>query len=511
MEIENGYSQKKTQRKYADQAERTRKINQTALISSTLIELLLILALVVQTFFSSTAYGKKGILPLIVLIAGIPTNWICYFRNKASERLKYIILSSFLAGWAYLILTGTNVLIPFYIYPIIIATILYHDKRYEKVTFYTVLVLNIIHTIIWAVTGYLLGGSEVAFVSTIVNFEIIIVIHIIAALSEKFNYDMIHSLKDEQNIQDAMIRDILRISQNVKKEVESTNDLIESLSLSSDTVHKSIEEVSANTETTVDIIQEQTEMTTMIDNSIKDTAENTKMMVESVAYSAKMMEESMHMINQIRDGAGIISETNMHVTESMRELQKRANEVQQITKVIFSISSQTNLLALNASIESAKAGETGKSFAVVADEIRKLSEETKESTEKITDIIQQLNTNAYNATEIVQTSISAMNQQNQMIERASDGFAKIRDNMHMLTQRVEDIDIKIKNLVESNNTIIIKIRQLSDGCETVSKNTKAVEGLSLQNQTEAGEAKELLNKVQNLVQEFSKYQSTEES
>lgn len=61
----------------------------------------------------------------------------------------------------------------------------------------------------------------------------------------------------------------------------------------------------------------------------------------------------------------------------MQELKEKAEEVAGITKVIFSISEQTNLLALNASIESARAGEAGKGFAVVADQIRELSEQTK--------------------------------------------------------------------------------------------------------------------------------------
>lgn len=497
----------KAQRKYAEQKNRTRKINQTAIISITCIEVLLIFAFVVQTFITPTAYGKMGIVPMVILIAGVVINWITYMKNRESEKLRYIMLSSFIIGWAYLIITGSNVFIPFYIYPVILATVLYHDKKFENITFYMILAFNIIRTIIWGAMGKLFGGDQDSFISTIVNFEVIIVVHIIASLSRKFSYDMIQSIRDEQNMQSTMIKDIFRISEDVKKEVDNTNDLIESLSFSSDKVHSSIEEISVNTKVTARSIQEQTEMTAMISESIRDTAQNAKIMVESTTNSAKMVEENMKVINQIRDGADIISKTNAHVAESMEELQKKAKEVQQITEVIFSISSQTNLLALNASIESARAGEAGKGFAVVADEIRKLSEETRQSTERIASIVQELNTNAFNATEIVQSSINAMNQQNQMVENASDGFGGIRDNMDVLTKSVEDIDAKMKNLVQSNNTIIDNISKLSAGSEAVSESAKSVEELSLQNQTEAGEAKELLSKVQKLVHEFSKYQN----
>ena len=83
MKEEN--TQNKVQRKYNDAANRHGKVNQTAMISLTFIELLLILALVIQTFAVKTNFGKLGIFPLIVLIIGTIVNWVVYLKNKKSD------------------------------------------------------------------------------------------------------------------------------------------------------------------------------------------------------------------------------------------------------------------------------------------------------------------------------------------------------------------------------------------------------------------------------------------
>ena len=200
--------------------------------------------------------------------------------------------------------------------------------------------------------------------------------HIVAKLSEKFTYDMTQSVRDEQKVQSKMVEDILRVSDSVKEEVADADSLIESLRESSNAVYSSMQEITARTQETVISVQEQSKMTEKISSAISETAENAKVMVEAATDSAHMMEQSMESIQNIPKSAETIGQTNSHVVETMEELQKKAKEVQQITEVIFTISSQTNLLALNASIESARAGEAGKGFAVVADEIRKLAEET---------------------------------------------------------------------------------------------------------------------------------------
>ena len=497
-------------RKYSDEKARITKVNQTALISVTVIEVILVFGLLVQSFAVKDSYGKMGLVPAAILLIGVIVNWVTYKRNRSSEKLRYIMLTSISIGWGYLMLTGENVMVTFYIYPILVATILYFDRKFEKITFWLVMAIDILRTIIWGFSGLLFGGSNIAFISLIVNFELVIVVHIIAKLAESFTYDMTQSVRDEKQAQNKMVQDILRISDSVKEEVSDTDNLIDNLRESSSIVHTSIKEISERTQETVLSVQEQSKMTELINSAINETAENAKIMVEAAADSTKMMEDSMQSIKSIRESAEQIGQTNSHVAERMEELQKKSKEVQQITEVIFTISSQTNLLALNASIESARAGEAGRGFSVVADQIRTLSEETRQSTEKIAGIVQELGQHAQDATDIVATSIEAMNKQNGMVEAVADNFGTVRDNIDVLTKRVEDINAKIENLVESNNGIIENIYNLSASSEQVSVSAKEVEVHSSKNQMEAERAKQLLSEVGELVEEFEKYKSKAE-
>ncbi len=495
----------KVERKYNNRSNQIAKVNKTTIISLTFIELLLILAMVIQTFVYETAFGKLGIGPILILIGGVVVNWVCYLKDHKSDKLRYYMFWGFIISWIYLMVLGTNVMVSFYVYPLVIATILYHDSKMERMLFYTILGATVIRAIMWLINGQLFGGDAVSLISIIVHLEIIIVLHTIAKLSGVFTEDMLGSVQDEQKAQDIMLKEVLDISENVQQEVNEMYELVEHLKNDASLVHDSIEDISGRTQNTVNSVNEQSQMTQRINEDIEDTAENAKIMVEAATMSSKLLEENMLVIDAIRKDADSINETNSRVAESMEDLQKKAKEVHQITEVIFSISSQTNLLALNASIESARAGEAGRGFAVVANQIRDLAEETRKSTEQIANIVAELNENAQEATDIVKQSIAGMEAQNEKVAEASDGFGEVQNHITTLTQRVENINERIGNLVYSNNTIIDNINQLSDSSASVSESAKEVEVRSLENQTEAERAKELLGEMKLLVQKLEKY------
>ena len=91
------------------------------MISITVIEVLLIFALVVQSIAIQTNYGKMGFISAAILLIGVVVNWVTYKKDKSSEKLRYVMLTSIVIGWGYLMVTGENVMVTFYIYPILVA------------------------------------------------------------------------------------------------------------------------------------------------------------------------------------------------------------------------------------------------------------------------------------------------------------------------------------------------------------------------------------------------------
>ena len=176
--------------------------------------------------------------------------------------------------------------------------------------------------------------------------------------------------------------------------------------------------------------------------------------MENVAQGAKL-------VAGLKEQAANVENASNLAAESTKQVNRRVEEVKGIVATILSISSQTNLLALNASIEAARAGEAGKGFSVVADEIRQLSEQTKEATNKITDIIKDLNADAEKAAEGMEHSAGSIKEQSEMIDTTKDKFESIDAEMKSLTEVIASMEGAITAILQSTNTISENISNLS--------------------------------------------------
>ncbi|MEZ5609704.1 MAG: methyl-accepting chemotaxis protein [Rhodocyclaceae bacterium] len=177
------------------------------------------------------------------------------------------------------------------------------------------------------------------------------------------------------------------------------------------------------------------EMTVSI-NHISDSARETE---ENSSNAAKLAERGEARAVGAADGMRRIATTVDSASGKIQELVGRANEIGSIANVIKEIAAQTNLLALNAAIEAARAGEQGRGFAVVADEVRGLAERTATATVQIEGMIQGIQEDTNGAVNVMGTVASEVKAGVDQVQGAADSLREIREGTGIALARISDV------------------------------------------------------------------------
>jgi methyl-accepting chemotaxis protein len=494
-------------RKFNEKAQRSKVINWFMLLGTTILYVVYAGVLVNSYLTYSTKLVITGIIIFFSCIA-IAINWTVFIKKATSDKLGWGSLTSYMIIYSFYLITAGNTFVRISVIPVLCAAILFYDVKLSKIFCFWTAGVNIIYTVILAFSKS--DNMSLNYLELIIMILTLNTIYKCTDIGHRFSYDSLQAVKDQQEIQAAMLQDILEIAKIVQTGTTQSNELVHGLGESTEIVNTAIGEISTTTQANANNIQEQNIMTQSIQQSINQTVERSDKMVSIANNSTESITEGLQIMNNLKEHSAYIASTNEMVVLSMQKLQEKTKEVHDIANIIFNISSQTNLLALNASIESARAGEAGKGFAVVADEIRQLAEQTRKSTENINTIIDELNENAKEASQNVKESIKSTDNQGGLISTASQSFERINENVGVLTDNIEEIDHMLTDLAKANNRIVDNISQLSATTEEIMASSQEAAAISEKNLQNAENTKEYLSNVIHTTKRFDKYLENKE-
>lgn len=492
--------------KYADQEEQLKRANRF-LVSGYLIFYAILMIIMWACYF--VGIRSKGLTMMVSGIVLVSCIAIFLLSRKflTSQKLKmmalpFLLVVCYVTGFAFT--QGFIQLLG--IFPLV-GCVLFFDKKFSLISGIAYAVMEVLVTTAKIVQHINLEGDSALnqiFV-LVICLVLLVLLYCVTSIAEQFNKDTLGEVHEKNAKMQTMLDDVIGVATEVRKGTESAMDIVNDLNGSSEVVNGAMKNISESTLSTAENIQTQTTMTANIQQSIEDTLTSSETMVEIAKQSGQINRQSMDVMNRLKEQSQVISNTNQDVAKAMEALQAKTEEVRNIADTILGISSQTNLLALNASIESARAGEAGRGFAVVADEIRQLAERTKQETEEISKISDDLTENATRAANAVSQSVSATDAQDVMITEASESFEAMNDNVTELITHIENIDDRLSRLSEANNQIVDNITNLSATTEEVTASSNQAAELSNANMENAESAKNQLTGVLDVSHQLDKY------
>ncbi len=251
-------------------------------------------------------------------------------------------------------------------------------------------------------------------------------------------------------------------SQQVASASEQLSASAEQNSKASEHITLTVQELASGSDKQVDKVEDSSKVITEITNHTKTIADHTEKITKDVLHASEMSLEGNRAIKKVNEQMNSIYENVNSLSEAIKGLNDRSNEIGQITNVITGISAQTNLLALNAAIEAARAGEHGKGFAVVADEVRKLAEESTSSTEKIAQLIQLIQSDTDNTIQTMKKAAEEVYSGLNVVHVAGDSFQKIELAVNGVVSQIEDISESLKKLANGTDIVNESIQNVSD-------------------------------------------------
>ena len=290
--------------------------------------------------------------------------------------------------------------------------------------------------------------------------------------------DEFAQMADETN---KMLENIRNMTKTIQKTAESVADASGTLTNTAEqsahatqSVAQSITEVAEASHGQMDSVSEAKHQVQAFTRGLSNATSAIENIADDIEHTSQKAEEGNQLVVATVDQMNAIADTAVSSSEVVAKLGERSKEIGNIVEVISGISGQTNLLALNAAIEAARAGEHGHGFAVVAEEVRKLAEESQNASKQIGDLIRAIQEETEEAVTAMETGRTEAEKGRENVAATGEGFSEILSMIRRIQENAGSIKATMDDLGQRAEKIDSATGEIHDAASKVASESQTV-------------------------------------